>query len=176
MDILLKEAQTKKEVYHIRVSTGLTAQEVGSGHVIVYPPFDEADVACSFDLISAPYLYDPTDKEYTVAPVTYKGVQLTEDGELQTTKKLPAGTSAYEASVWSRYYNYIAFTGDYGVGTYLDFEFTGDRMPQVMFFSNLVYCFLYGTVLSAVLSRNIPPRDPFARKRAAGDAGRENAG
>ena len=49
-------------------------------------------------------------------------------------------------------------------------------MPQVMFFSNLVYCFLYGTVLSAVLSRNIPPRDPFARERAAGDAGRENAG
>ena len=136
VDILLKEAQTKEEVYHIRVSTGLTAQEVGSGHVIVYPPFDEADVACSFDLISAPYLYDPTDKEYTVAPVTYKGAQLTEDGGLQTTKKLPAGTSAYEASVWSRYYNYIAFTGDYGVGTYLDFEFTGDRMPQVMFFAN----------------------------------------
>ena len=49
-------------------------------------------------------------------------------------------------------------------------------MPQVMFFSNLVYCFLYGTVLSAVLSRNIPPRDPFARERAAGDAGRENVG
>lgn len=34
--------------------------------------------------------------------------------------------------------------------------------PQISFFSNLVYCFLYGTVLSAILSRNIPSRDPFS--------------
>ena len=44
-------------------------------------------------------------------------------------------------------------------------------MPQVMFFSNLVYCFLYGTVLSAILSRNIPPQDPFARRYGGTDAG-----
>ena len=34
--------------------------------------------------------------------------------------------------------------------------------PQISFFSTLIYCFLYGTVLSAILSRNIPERDPFA--------------
>lgn len=37
-----------------------------------------------------------------------------------------------------------------------------DNLPQYMFFANLIYCFLYGTVLSAILSRNIPSRDPFA--------------
>ena len=37
-----------------------------------------------------------------------------------------------------------------------------DAYPQIAFFSNLIYCFLYGTVLSAILSRNIPTRDPFA--------------
>ena len=36
-------------------------------------------------------------------------------------------------------------------------------MPQIMFFSNLVYCFVYGTVLSAILSRGIrPAADPFS--------------
>ena len=30
------------------------------------------------------------------------------------------------------------------------------------FFINLFYCFIYGTILSAILSRNIPPRNPFA--------------
>ncbi|MCM1503159.1 MAG: DUF4199 domain-containing protein [Bacteroidales bacterium] len=35
-------------------------------------------------------------------------------------------------------------------------------MPQMTFFSNLTYCALYGTILSAILSRNIPSRDPFA--------------
>ena len=37
-------------------------------------------------------------------------------------------------------------------------------MPSIAFFTNLVYCFLFGTVLSAILSRNIPPRNPFDRK------------
>ncbi|MBQ7195223.1 MAG: DUF4199 domain-containing protein [Bacteroidales bacterium] len=37
-------------------------------------------------------------------------------------------------------------------------------MPSIAFFSNLVYCFLFGTILSAILSRNIPPRNPFERR------------
>ena len=41
-------------------------------------------------------------------------------------------------------------------------EKTFDNLPQYMFFANLIYCFLYGTVLSAILSRNIPSRNPFA--------------
>ena len=36
------------------------------------------------------------------------------------------------------------------------------NMPELMFFYNLAYCFLFGTVLSAILSRNIPAKDPFA--------------
>ena len=35
-------------------------------------------------------------------------------------------------------------------------------LPQITFFSNLLYCFVFGTVLSYILSRNIPSRDPFA--------------
>ena len=34
----------------------------------------------------------------------------------------------------------------------------------VTFFTNLIYCFLFGTVLSAILSRNIPSRNPFAEQ------------
>ena len=37
-----------------------------------------------------------------------------------------------------------------------------ERLPQITFFSNLLYCFVFGTVLSYILSRNIPSRDPFA--------------
>ena len=34
--------------------------------------------------------------------------------------------------------------------------------PQIAFFSQLVYCFMYGTILSLILSRFIPRNDPFA--------------
>ena len=37
-----------------------------------------------------------------------------------------------------------------------------NNLPQYMFFANLIYCFLYGTILSAILSRSIPSRNPFA--------------
>ena len=35
------------------------------------------------------------------------------------------------------------------------------KMPGMTFFANLIYCTLFGTVLSAIFSRNIPPRNPF---------------
>lgn len=36
------------------------------------------------------------------------------------------------------------------------------NMPAITFFSNFIYCFLYGTVLSSILSRYVPKSDPFA--------------
>ena len=41
----------------------------------------------------------------------------------------------------------------------------GINFGHVTFFTNLIYCFLFGTVLSAILSRNIPSRNPFADNR-----------
>ena len=35
-------------------------------------------------------------------------------------------------------------------------------LPQIIFFSNFIYCFVFGTVLSAILSRNISNKDQFA--------------
>lgn len=36
------------------------------------------------------------------------------------------------------------------------------KMPGMSFFANFIYCTLFGTVLSAIFSRNIPTRNPFA--------------
>ena len=43
----------------------------------------------------------------------------------------------------------------------------------ISFFSNLIYCFLYGTVLSAILSRSIPSSNPFAGYRQDNDTPEE---
>lgn len=37
-----------------------------------------------------------------------------------------------------------------------------ENYVTVSFFTNLVYCFVFGTFLSSILSRDIPSRDPFA--------------
>ena len=35
------------------------------------------------------------------------------------------------------------------------------RMPTIGFFFNLIYCWLFGTILAAIYSRNIPPQNPL---------------
>ncbi|MBO6170095.1 MAG: DUF4199 domain-containing protein [Bacteroidales bacterium] len=35
------------------------------------------------------------------------------------------------------------------------------KLPNIMFFVNLFWCWLFGTVLAAIFSREIPPRNPF---------------
>ena len=39
-------------------------------------------------------------------------------------------------------------------------EMRGD-MGKISFFSNFFYCFIYGCILSAIVSRNIPSQNPF---------------
>ncbi|MGM9737034.1 MAG: DUF4199 domain-containing protein [Candidatus Cryptobacteroides sp.] len=38
--------------------------------------------------------------------------------------------------------------------------------PQIAFFSNFIYCFIYGTVVSLIFSGSIPPKDIFADSEA----------
>lgn len=42
-------------------------------------------------------------------------------------------------------------------------EFKGD-LPTFSFFTTLIYCFIYGWILSLILSRNIPSSNPFAQE------------
>ena len=35
------------------------------------------------------------------------------------------------------------------------------KLPTISFFANLIWCWLFGTVLAAIFSRNIPSRNPF---------------
>ena len=37
-----------------------------------------------------------------------------------------------------------------------------DMLPQISFFSSLLYCFAYGSIIAAILSRNIAGNNPFA--------------
>ena len=38
------------------------------------------------------------------------------------------------------------------------------ELPKISFFANLIYCFLYGLVVSAILSRKIPSDNPFSKQ------------
>ena len=35
------------------------------------------------------------------------------------------------------------------------------NLPGILFFTNLIYCFIFGMILALIFSRNIPAKDPF---------------
>lgn len=41
-------------------------------------------------------------------------------------------------------------------------EQIGPKLPVITFFATFLYCWAYGAILSVILSRNIPPFNPFA--------------
>jgi len=41
------------------------------------------------------------------------------------------------------------------------------KMPAISFFGNLIYCTLFGVIVSAIFSRNIPSTNPFANSDGA---------
>ncbi|MCQ2183543.1 MAG: DUF4199 domain-containing protein [Bacteroidales bacterium] len=41
------------------------------------------------------------------------------------------------------------------------------KIPTISFFGNLVYCWLFGTVLSAIFSREIPSSNPFDKNSSS---------
>ena len=46
--------------------------------------------------------------------------------------------------------------------TSAEVERTLQNLPQITFFSNLIYCSLYGTIVAFAISRVVPSKDPFA--------------
>ena len=79
--------------------------------------------------------------DVVIAPEGSEGV-VKGDGAIidsETQKVTLIGTQAYTASAAdiSRIKNsYIGYGADYGVGTYVDFIFTGNNLPQVCFFAD----------------------------------------
>ncbi len=99
-----------------------STEDVKAGHIIAYAPI-KGTGTCSFKF-SKPY-------EETSEIVTS---QATKNADGSYTVK-GSDIIAADANNMKRTLGYVAFKGDYGVGTYVDFYFTGNNRPQVNLFA-----------------------------------------
>lgn len=44
-----------------------------------------------------------------------------------------------------------------------------ENMPVIIFFSQFIYCFTFGLILSLIVSRSVPSQNPFARELSEED-------
>ena len=117
-----------EQLVNIDCDTGLDASTI-SGNIMVFASVKGTGNPTIFKT-SGPYqslLKGGTVVENEDGSVTLNGCGLE--------SKSGAGFAAYVASLSN---SFIAFDGDYGVGTYVDFTFTGNNLPQVMLFADKI--------------------------------------
>lgn len=115
--------------------TGILATEVNAGSIIAYAPVKGAGTA-TFK-IGKPYAGSAT--------VNMRGATIANDGTVTLAGRGLNGSGQPFALVTNNanYTNdtplsYLGLIGEYGVGTYMDFYFTGNNMPEVMFFADVI--------------------------------------
>lgn len=104
--------------------TGVLVSEVNPGAIILYDSVKGAGNDTVFTC-STPYGGDLVSNG-TVAV----------DGTV--TLNAVGASSNTASSIASLSVPYLAFEGNYGIGTFVDFEFTGNNLPQVMFFADSI--------------------------------------
>ncbi len=101
------------------------------------------------DVVRSDYI---TDGETQVAVV--RSSKATYEGTVATVENgLPANTNPALVNYQDYPDGYVAFNGEYGVGTFIDVTFTGNNMPYVTFFAdeiNGIICSAGGTGLMAI--------------------------
>ena len=124
IDVELYNEDTDEQVYRLqRKVTKKTLTELSlSGSIVAYASVkgEGAETTFSYGL---PY------------SIKYNGATVSEDGKVTLKGNLsPGGVSVADLTGIDT--SYVAFEGKYGLGTYMDFYFTGNNMPQVMFFAD----------------------------------------
>ncbi len=110
-------------------STGLSKAECEAlgGNIIAFGCVKEDYQSGTTFSYSAPYQVEKTG-------VVSNGAKYNRDGSVTLIGKVPS--SRGWTTIAKTENSYIAFDGNYGVGTYIDFTFTGNNLPQVTLFAN----------------------------------------
>lgn len=133
-DATLTYTNGEEKVVSIYEDTGLTVSELsgaGYGNIVIYGTVKGASEKTTFKITKMPYA------GRTALSMPSQGAKMNMDGSVTLAGKKVDNGSCYTCAVSDLNNSYIAL-GEYGVNTYVDFEFTGNNMPQVMLFANQV--------------------------------------
>jgi hypothetical protein len=132
IEVLIKDAKTEKSLAVAEYNTGKTKDEIEGlgGNIIAYATVKGGEDMINFSF-KEPYAVERKQE------VISSGAIFNSDGSVDLEVRYPTGGIGWLSGVSKTLNNsYIAFEGEYGVGTYIDFTFTGNNMPQVALFAN----------------------------------------
>ena len=131
IDLKVKNLTTGVNLGEKSWSTGKTETEIEmlGSNIVVYGCIKENHQENTTFSFSSPYQSTKDGVE------TYEA-RFNKDGSVSLDSNYPTNGFGYWSGVHGFENSYIAFEGNYGVGTYIDFTFTGNNLPQVCLFAN----------------------------------------
>ncbi len=129
IEVILYNVTTQTSIYDTNIATTLTQADVSDGHIILYGAVKGVNEKTTFSY-SQPYSSTPD-----AIKVASSGASRNADGSVTLAGRGVSGAgNLYQITNIDN--SYVAITGDYGVGTYMDFIFNGNNMPTVAYFAN----------------------------------------
>ena len=129
IDIYLYNADDSSEIYHVDRKTTLLVADmpITEGYIVAYAAYKGENTTTTFKC-SEPYKKQAEE-------ILQSGATVNGDGSITLAgNQAPGGVRVEDlTNIVTSYY---ALKGNYGLGTYIDFTFTGNNMPQVMFFAD----------------------------------------
>lgn len=131
LDIKLSDASNDQVIYDIQEVLELGTTEIGTGNIVALAPMKGLNQDSTFKFSA------PVKEKSDVKPaITASGAAVNTDGSVTLT-----GISVTNGQIgtWKAVKNnYIGFDSLYGLGTYIDFYYTGDNVPYVTFFADQI--------------------------------------
>ena len=116
-------------LYDVQIPTGLTEEDLSGTNIVAYAGMKGSGNGTAFTYSLPVQGYEPPQNVITASGATFDNGTVTLAG-----KALPNNVNIGHIAMIDN--SYIAFKGDYGVGYYTEFEFTGNNLPNVMLFAN----------------------------------------
>ena len=134
--IELYNAETNERLYANTIETGLQKNDVEPGKIILFASAKGLNQNTVFSY-SEPYKKVVEVASEEEEEILYNGATFNEDGSLTlvggqvATADLQTGINGFENS-------YVAYNGEYILGTEVAFTFKGNNLPQVMLFADTI--------------------------------------
>lgn len=141
LDLRLYEVTNGNEtiIHNQHVATNIHKSQLSGGNIIAFAPLKENAANSSFTF-GTPYKDTPIPMSNRDESVVSSGATFNGDGSVTLDGMGLDGFDGqahiYALSRLSS--SYIAWEGNYGVGNYVEFEFTGNNMPNIMFFADKI--------------------------------------
>lgn len=132
-DIYSSDGKSYTDIFFATSWTASDVAEMGTNVILMAEHKGQAYTPTTTFTYSAPYT--DTSIPDTYISIKSNGATVGSDVSLTMANKTIGDTHG-QSAYWAEYWNYYAYVGEYGVGYYLDFVFTGYQMPQLIFFAD----------------------------------------